>query len=183
MRRVTVGIPAYNEAQNIVNLLGSLENQGQLISEVIISDDSSDMTPELVNDFSKKSQLEIILFHHDTRRGAFAAWNEIFQKATGDVVVLYDADTIPHPSCTAQLVSRISENTALCASNSRPTQSVSIAGMASVFLSNWLRSVRLSGLSEYTVMGRALAIDAATAKKIQIPTDLIAIDLAAVPKR
>lgn len=176
MRRVTVGIPAYNEEQNIVNLLQSLEGQRRLISEVIISDDSSDRAPALVSEFAKSSPLAIRLFHHVTRRGAAAAWNEIFQKASGDAIVLYDADTIPHPSCTEQLASCISEGTALCASNSQPVQPAGVAGRASVFISSWLRSVRLTGLSQYTVMGRALAIDAAVAKKIHVP-DMIAIDL------
>jgi glycosyltransferase involved in cell wall biosynthesis len=177
MRRVTVGIPSYNEERNIASLLQSLEGQRSLISEVIVSDDSSDSTPDLVRDFARRSPLGITLFHHDARRGAAAAWNEIFQKAAGDAIVLYDADTIPHPSCTEQLASRIQKSTTLCASNSQPVQAAGIAGRASVFISNWLRSVRLAGLSQYTVMGRALAIDAATAKKIQVPADMIAIDL------
>ena len=42
MRKVTVGIPAYNEEQNIANLLRSLEEQNTQIFEVIISDDLSD---------------------------------------------------------------------------------------------------------------------------------------------
>jgi glycosyltransferase involved in cell wall biosynthesis len=177
MRRITVGIPAYNEEKNIVNLLQSLEWQRSPISEVIVSDDSSDSTPDLVRDFARCSPLSITLLHHSSRRGAAAAWNEIFQQAAGDVIVLYDADSIPHLSCTEQLASRMRESTALCASNSRPVQAAGIAGRASVFISNWLRSARLTRLSQYTVMGRALAIDAAIAKKIQIPEDKIAIDL------
>lgn len=177
MHRVTVGIPAYNEQQNIINLLQSLEAQRSLISEVIVSDDSSDGTPGLVRDYAHRSSLGITLFHHNVRRGAAAAWNEIFQQAAGDTIVLYDADTIPHPLCTEQLTSRISGNTALCASNSQPIQAAGIAGRASVFISNWLRSVRLAGLSQYSVMGRALAIDSVAAKKIQVPVDMIAIDL------
>jgi cellulose synthase/poly-beta-1,6-N-acetylglucosamine synthase-like glycosyltransferase len=177
MRRVTVGIPAYNEEQNIANLLHSLEDQQSLISEVIVSDDSSDRTHDIVRDFAKRSPLGIKLFHNDARRGAAAAWNEIFQRAAGDIIVLYDADTIPHPSCTEQLASRMQEKTAICASNSQPVQAAGIAGRASAFISNWLRSVRLYGLSQYTVMGRALTIDSVVAKKIQVPADMIAIDL------
>ena len=177
MRRITAGIPAYNEERNIVNLLRSLEGQWTLISEVIVSDDSSDRTTALVRDFARKSSLGITLLHHRTRRGAAEAWNEILHQATGDVVVLYDADTIPHPSCTEKLASRVLENVALCASNSQPVQATGIAGRASVFISNWLTSVRRLGLSQYTVIGRALAIDAAAARRIQIPSDTIAIDL------
>jgi glycosyltransferase involved in cell wall biosynthesis len=175
--KVTIGIPAYNEGQNIANLLRSLEEQHTQIFEVVISDDSSDNTPNVVRNFAQNSLLDIKLFHHDTRRGAAAAWSQIFQKATGDTIVLYDADTIPHPSCTKQLVSCIQGNVGLCASNPQPVQAAGIAGRASVFISKWLRSVRLSGLSHYTVMGRALAIDSGVAKKIEIPTDMIAIDL------
>jgi glycosyltransferase involved in cell wall biosynthesis len=176
MRTVTVGIPAYNEERNIVNLLHSLERQ-PLISQVIVSDDSSDRTLALVRDFAKSSPLDIVIFHHEARRGAAAAWNEILHKASGEIVVLYDADIIAHPSCTEQLATRILEKTALCASNSQPVQVAGIAGRATAFISSWLRSVRQAALSQYTVMGRALAIDAEVGRKIQIPTDIIAIDL------
>ena len=177
MRSITVGIPSYNERQNIVNLLRAIEEQPTTIFEVLISDDSSDNTPSLVRNFAQHSMLDIQLFHHDTRRGAAAAWNEILQKAAGDTVVLYDADTIPHPSCTPQLASQIQGNVGICASNSQPVQAAGIAGRASVFISNWLRSVRLARLSQYTVMGRALAINSKEAKKIEMPTNIIAIDL------
>jgi glycosyltransferase involved in cell wall biosynthesis len=177
VRSVTVGIPSYNERQNIVNLLQAIEEQPTSIFEILISDDSSDNTPSLVRNFAQHTMLDIQLFHHDTRRGAAAAWNEILQRAAGDTVVLYDADTIPHPSCTAQLVSQIQGNVGICASNSQPVQAAGIAGRASVFISNWLRSVRLARLSQYTVMGRGLAINSREAKKIEIPTNMIAIDL------
>ena len=177
MRSITVGIPSYNERQNVVNLLRAIEEQHTPIFEVLISDDSSDNTPSLVHNFAQHSLLDIQLFHHDTRRGAAAAWNEILQRAAGDIIVLYDADTIPHPSCTEQLTSHIQGNVGICASNSQPVQAAGIAGRASVFISKWLRSVRLARLSQYTVMGRALAINSSDAKKIEIPTNIIAIDL------
>lgn len=177
VRRITIGIPSYNERQNIVNLLRAVEEQHIPIFEVLISDDSSDDTSKLVRNFAQHSFLNIQIFHHDTRRGVAAAWNEILQKAEGDVIVLYDADTIPHPSCTEQLTSKINGNVGICASNSQPVQAAGIAGRASVFISKWLRSVRLTRLSQYTVMGRAVAINSDEAKKIEIPIDMIAIDL------
>jgi cellulose synthase/poly-beta-1,6-N-acetylglucosamine synthase-like glycosyltransferase len=180
VHRVTIGVPAYNEEQNMLNFLQSLEDQhahGLTISEVIVSDDSSDRTAEVVRQFAKHSSLNVLLLHHSSRRGAAEAWSEIFYRSTGDIIVLYDADTIPHPSCTEQLVSGIAGNIGLCASNSQPVQPRGVAGRASAFISNWLRSVRQAGLSQYTVMGRALAIDSKIAKKIQIPSDIIAIDL------
>jgi len=174
---ITIGIPSYNEMQNIVNLLRAIEEQSTPIFEVLISDDSSDNTPNLVRDFAQHSMLDIQLLHHDVRRGAAAAWNEILQRARGDIIVLYDADTIPHPSCTEQLALSIQGNVGICASNSQPVQAKGLAGRASVFIAKWLRSVRLAQLSQYTVMGRAVAIKSDYAKKIEIPADIIAIDL------
>ena len=177
MRAVTVGIPAYNEEKNIASLLKSIEGQqGSLIKEVIISDDSSDGTAGAVRRFSKNSRLDIVHLHHRRRRGAAAAWNEIFARAAGDAIVLYDADIVPRRDCTARLAGAL-ESASLCASNSQPVPTGGIAGRASAFISRWLQSVRQAGLSKYTAMGRGLAIDAAVAKKIAVPRDIIAIDL------
>jgi glycosyltransferase involved in cell wall biosynthesis len=181
MKRVTIGIPSYNEERNIINLLRSLKVQysnDYFISEIIISDDSTDSTPELVEMFAKKnSHLNINLIHHCERRGAAAGWNEIFSRSTGDVIVLYDADIVINKDTTAQLVSSLETRTGLCASNPKPIQYKGIAGRASSFIAYWLRSVRNRGLSQYTVMGRALSVSSEVAKKISIPSDIIAIDL------
>lgn len=185
MRRVTVGIPAYNEEKNIANLLKSIEGQagggapGGLVREVIISDDSSDGTPEAVRKFSTHSHLDIVHLHHGKRRGAAAAWNEIFTRATGDMIVLYDADTLPAPDCTARLAGALADNgdVGLCASNQQPIPAGGIAGRAATFISRWLQSMRQAGLSKYTAMGRGLSIGGAVAKKIAVPQEIIAIDL------
>jgi glycosyltransferase involved in cell wall biosynthesis len=176
--RVTVGIPAYNEEHNILNLLRSIvDNDVSLVSEIIVSDDSSDETPRIVRQFAQDSRIPVVHFHHPKRRGAASAWNEIFCHATGDTIVLYDADTVPCPDCTARLAASLSEDVALCASNARPLRARGVAGRASAFISNWLRVVRRAQLSRYTVMGRGLAIDSAAAKRVTIPREIIAIDL------
>lgn len=181
MKRVTIGIPSYNEEQNIINLLNLLTTQHSkdyFISEIIISDDSSDSTPELVENFAKENpQPNINLIHHSKRRGAAEAWNEIFHRSTGDVIVLYDADIVIDQYTTPQLVSFLKKGTVLCASNPQPVQIKGIAGRASSFIAYWLRSVRNQGLSQYTVMGRALSVTSEVAKKIIIPRDIISIDL------
>jgi cellulose synthase/poly-beta-1,6-N-acetylglucosamine synthase-like glycosyltransferase len=181
MKHVTIGIPSYNEEHNIINLLDSLITQPSkdyFISEIIISDDSSDSTPELVENFAKEnSKLNINLIHHHKRRGAAEAWNEIFHRSTGDVIVLYDADIVIDKYTTPQLVSFLKNETVLCASNPQPVQIKGIAGRASSFIAYWLRSVRNQGLSQYTVMGRALSVTSEVAKKIIIPHDIISIDL------
>jgi glycosyltransferase involved in cell wall biosynthesis len=180
LHTVTIGIPTFNEEKNILNLLRCLErdiSKDYIIIEVIISDDSSDNTPELVCNYIKNSSLNIKLEHHDSRRGAAAAWNEIFDKSTGDIVVLYDADILLEDSCTQQLVSTIREGVGLCASNPKPVPVKGLVNNASIFISSWLRSIRKNRLSKYTAMGRALSIRSNLAEKISIPHDIIAIDL------
>lgn len=178
--QITIGIPSYNEEMSIRNLLEALEmqnlNDEHRISEIIISDDSTDATPEIINDFARKSKLNITLIHHNKRRGAASAWNEIFSNAKGDAVVLYDADIIPSKNTTLLLASRIKDDVALCASNPLPLKHNGIAAKASSFNALWLRRVRKYMLSQYTVMGRALSIRTDIAKMITIP-DIIAIDL------
>ena len=177
--QITIGIPSYNEQLSIANLLKALEMQvidGHKISEIIVSDDSTDDTPDIVNDFARNSKMNITLIHHNKRRGAASAWNEIFGNASGEIVVLYDADIIPDKRTTLLLTSSISGKVALCAANPSPLKQKGIAARASTFNSSWLRRVRNAGLSQYTVMGRALSIRTDIAKKIIVP-DIIAIDL------
>lgn len=191
---VIVGVPCFNEEKNILHFLRSLEKQSSCISAVIISDDSTDNTPNLVEKFARVSSLDVIFLHHCERRGAAAAWNEIFdgacriaaESASGtEALVLYDADVIPSRDCTAQLASRVGKRhrtdgrvVHICASRPEPVQADSIAARASAFISDWLRHVRRSNeISKYTVMGRALAISTEAAERIRIPENLIAIDL------
>lgn len=149
------------------------------IAEVIISDDSSDNTCKIVEEIAAKNPwLNIKLLHHDRRRGVSAAWNEIFKEASGEIIVLYDADIILDSAATAHLVNSIRGNVGLCASNPIPLlQEQSIVSRASLFIAQWLQSIRKQGLSQYTVMGRALSISSKIAKGIAIPENVIALDL------
>jgi cellulose synthase/poly-beta-1,6-N-acetylglucosamine synthase-like glycosyltransferase len=210
-KRVTVGIPSFNEEVDISNLLQSLvtldrpmsrpgsknysskrkENGSVktekvlnpildfIISEIIISDDSSDNTCRTVEAIAAENPSPVIkLLHHNTRRGVPAAWNEIFRQATGEIIVLYDADIITDQHTTSHLVDSIRDDIGLCASNPKPLLSkTSMISRASTFIAHWLSSVRKRGLSQYTVMGRALSISSNIAKRIVIPENVIALDL------
>ena len=205
---VSIGIPSFNEEDNISHLLHSIVNLNKSglqpghpnsskedsgatngnniplstdfrITEVIISDDSSDNTSRIVKEIAAANpSLNIRLLHHETRRGVSAAWNEIFREASGEIIVLYDADIIIDADATAHLVESMKGNIGLCASNPMPLLlNTSIVARASRFVAHWLGSVRNKRLSQYTVMGRALSISSKAAKRIVIPENVIALDL------
>jgi cellulose synthase/poly-beta-1,6-N-acetylglucosamine synthase-like glycosyltransferase len=213
-KRLTIGIPSYNEEENISNLIKSIieltksengsanpsrddnhrcdindsntnrdngiDSTGDFaITEIIISDDSSDRTHSIVEGIvAEYPSVNIKLLHHDARRGVSAAWNEIFKEAKGDIIVLYDADIKIDSNTTTYLVSSIREGIGLCASNIIPLeQEKSTVSRASGFIAEWLRWVRKNRLTQYTVMGRALSVSSRVAKEISIPEDVIALDL------
>lgn len=180
MLKVTIGIPSFNEEKNILNLLRSIVKQKSehfTICEIIISDDSSDNTIRLIEQFADSSETAIRCLHHSSRMGVGNAWNEIFLNAKGDVIVMYDGDVIPHEDSIQQLLSALRGRVVLAISNSKPVRSTSVAGRAAIYVSSWLRCVRIKRLSQYTAIGRGLSIQAEVAKQITIPSDIIAVDL------
>ena len=180
MNEISIGIISYNEEKNISKLLNSIKLQylGKFsLKEIIISDDSQDKTPFLIKEFIKNnSQFIIRFFHHQERRGASAGWNEIFKEASGDYLVLYDADVILEKQTTYNLVNGFSSEVGLCAGNPQPIENSSIYGRATKFISIWLQNVRKNGLTQFMVMGRGLAIRQELAKEIIISENIIAID-------
>jgi glycosyltransferase involved in cell wall biosynthesis len=180
MNQLSIGIISYNEEKNISNLLNSIKWQqlGKFhLKEIIISDDSQDDTPILIKEFIKNNtQFVIRLFHHHERRGASAGWNEIFKAATGDYLVLYDADVTLEKQTTYNLVNEFTSGIGLCAGNPQPIEISNIYGRASKFISTWLQNVRKDGVTQFMVMGRGLAIRQDLAKEIIISENIIAID-------
>jgi glycosyltransferase involved in cell wall biosynthesis len=179
---ITIGIPTYNEEKNIIKFFESLKKQNiesNSIDKILFVDDSEDNTPELINKLKiENPSLKIELIHNNKRMGASNAWNTIFKESTGEVIVLLDADIELEKNCIVNLTSKINENTGLCASNTQPIiQNDNRFSKASAFIAFWLRSIRQHGVSRYTTMGRALALNSEYVKYLEIPINIIAIDL------
>jgi len=180
---ITIGIITYNEQNNILKFFDSLKSQRLgdklVISEVIFVDDSNDETPMLINKIrSENPEYNIRLIHNEKRKGASQGWNTIFRNAKGSIIVLLDADIEIGENCISRLSNKITDNVGLCASNTVPKiNNMGLYACASVFIGYWLRSIRINGLSQYTTMGRALSLDTELARGIEIPQEIIAIDL------
>jgi glycosyltransferase involved in cell wall biosynthesis len=88
--KLSVVIPCYNEFGTITKVIDAVK-ASELNCEIIIVDDSStDGTRELLK--SKLEQLVDIVIYHPKNKGKGAALRTGFAAATGDIVIVQDAD-------------------------------------------------------------------------------------------
>ena len=183
---ISIGIPSYNEGINITKLLSQIMEEyrsyGTPIKEVIIVDDSTDETPDIIQRYIEggRHPYKIKFIHNKERMGVANAWNTIFKESTGDIIVLYDADIELGEGTTITLANQLYTNKKLgiigCRTEIYP-QKV-IPATASTIVSKWLHTIRKNHPeSRFTIMGRALAIKTTIAKKIKIPLETISVDL------
>lgn len=95
---LSIGIPAYNEAGNIINILTALYSQSSeyyvLEKIIIIPDGCTDNTEDLVREFAKTHK-EVDLYSDGKRVGKAARLNEIYKETTSDFLLSIDADVLP----------------------------------------------------------------------------------------
>lgn len=96
MSKLSVIIPAYNEANTIEKILSRLaevELINDLAMEVIIVDDAStDDTAKIVEQFLSGFQLKGKLFKQSVNQGKGAALHRGIEEAAGDYLIIQDAD-------------------------------------------------------------------------------------------
>lgn len=95
---VSVGVPAYNEQQNIEKLIRSIYSLSTsnfvLESVIIVSDGSTDRTIEIVKTL-QDSHSNLILSASSERGGKAQALNKIYKLSTADYLLTIDADVLP----------------------------------------------------------------------------------------
>jgi glycosyltransferase involved in cell wall biosynthesis len=88
--RLTVVIPAYNEAATIESLLRRVREVPLDLEVIVVDDGSTDGTRDVLSRL--EGSLVDRLFLHEKNAGKGAALRTGFKHATGDVVVVQDAD-------------------------------------------------------------------------------------------
>jgi dolichol-phosphate mannosyltransferase len=108
--KLSVIIPVYNEATTLAELLTRVRGV-PVDREILVVDDGSDpATKELLQQATELGDLQLIT--HPQNRGKGAAIRTALDHATGDVVIIQDADLEYWPSDYARLIEVYREKSA-----------------------------------------------------------------------
>lgn len=111
MNKITILIPVYNEVNTLETILKKVEDASfcGLEKEIILIDDySTDGTKDLYPKFGDKYKI----LYHEKNQGKGAALRTGFAAATGDIVVIQDADLEYDPVDYEPLVQLIQDGKA-----------------------------------------------------------------------
>jgi glycosyltransferase involved in cell wall biosynthesis len=97
MSTLSILIPAYNEEKTIQRILDKVrdvELVGNFSKQLVIVDDcSTDNTEKIIQEYvARFPDSDISYFKHDVNRGKGAALHTGIENATGDYIVIQDAD-------------------------------------------------------------------------------------------
>lgn len=107
-RKITILIPVYNEKDLLLELLKRVENVNfGLEKEIILIDDfSTDGTKDLYKNLPYK------IIYHEKNMGKGAALRDGIKEATGDIIIIQDADLEYNPEDYIPIVNLIKEDKA-----------------------------------------------------------------------
>jgi glycosyltransferase involved in cell wall biosynthesis len=95
--KLSIVIPAYNEARTIHFILDKIKNVSlvnDIAKEVIIVNDCStdDTESAILNYMQQNQELSIVYYKHEFNKGKGAALHTGISKATGEYLIIQDAD-------------------------------------------------------------------------------------------
>jgi glycosyltransferase involved in cell wall biosynthesis len=102
-KKLSIIVPAYNEAKTIHLILDRIKDvnliHGIKKEIVIIDDCSKDRTFERIQEYQKENpEMDIQLFQHEFNQGKGAALHSGIRKASGEYLIIQDADLEYDPS-------------------------------------------------------------------------------------
>lgn len=112
MKKLSILIPVYNEINTLNDILNRIDqiNFFDLEKEIILIDDySNDGSRELIKDLSEEKYIKI---YHEKNKGKGAGIKSGLKIATGDIIIIQDADLEYDPIDYLNLIKLILDNKA-----------------------------------------------------------------------
>jgi dolichol-phosphate mannosyltransferase len=105
--RVSIVLATYNERENILDTIESIfHNVKDSVEVIVVDDDSSDMTWQLVEELNDP---RVKLIRRVETRGLASAFNRGVIESRGEVVGWMDADMCMPPSLLPDMISKLDE--------------------------------------------------------------------------
>ena len=106
--KISIIIPCYNEVKTIEKILDKIHLQKQFLKEIIVVDDkSSDGSKELLESIKKKFNVLVL---NEQNYGKGYSIRKGIEKATGNIILIQDADLEYDPSDYEKLIKPILSN-------------------------------------------------------------------------
>lgn len=180
-KTVTIGIPVYNEAENIGYLLESIIRQRQsfftLEKIIVICDGTTDGTDKKVAKKAEKNP--VISFYFDgKRKGKMARLLEIYRMNKSDFIFIFDGDIV---LSNVEVINKMVEgfshkNIAIVGGNNQPIPPETFTGK---LISKWshvwflARSSYNNGDNIHNIRGCIMAMRSTFAKTIDFPKEIV----------
>ena len=107
--KLSIVIPIYNEESTLIEITNKVLNAdkcGLGFEIIFIDDSSSDKTPKITKNISQENK-NVKVIRHSKNLGKGAALRNGFKAATGDIILIQDADLEYDPSEYPKLISPI----------------------------------------------------------------------------
>jgi glycosyltransferase involved in cell wall biosynthesis len=109
MMKLSVLIPAYNEEETLAEVVRRVAEVDLEMEIIVVDDCSTDGTPEVLSSLKQEG---LVVLTHDVNRGKGAAIRTALAAASGDAVIIQDADLEYDPADFPRLVAPFVEGRA-----------------------------------------------------------------------
>ena len=118
--KISVIMPVYNEEKTLLEILNKVKNVNIDKEVIIVNDGSTDKTKEILEQVEQhEKNPHVKIFHHEKNQGKGAAIRTGIDKASGDIILIQDADLEYDPKDYKKLIEPIANGKASVVYGSR----------------------------------------------------------------